>query len=342
MKCKTCGNESQTEECISCMIRSTSQIGIVAKEAYDRTHGLGLDSATESLLKSFKDNDKKDELDFSTKALLESFSSNEKMHGLGLGLISENIYSNMSNIQKESFLELERKNNLEKIEKLNKKLIEEREENKKNKKLSEESNNRISTMEAEIKLIREINSQNDEVIKKFKSDEKNVKDTIEFIDKLPNKYLSELKSTLEYRIKVFNRIGFYSLLVSGLTFLGYFVSLLFSLPVPTTAVSYFNNIFFIVFPTIVAFTSYRQGNLKSEELEKINEKLLNSNYLVASLQAIQRISKESDRDILVSINKLIDSILYKKDEKKVSDDLDINEVKTTLRDAALIIKTLNK
>lgn len=301
MKCKICGNESETEECISCKIGSLSQMGLVAKEAYDKTHGLGL--ATEAFLKNFKDNAKRDESDLAIKeALLRSFETNEKLYGLGLGSISENIYSNMSNIQKESSLEIELSNTKNEITKLKKEL----EKSNKNEEEVKITNEKLK--ESEIKYE---NLYKD--METLKSDEKKIKETIEFIDKLPNEHLSKLKITIEHRIKVFNRIGFYSLLVSGFAFLGYFVSLILSLPVPTTAISYFNNVFFIVFPTIVA-----------------------------SLQVIQKISEESDRDILVSINKLIDSILYKKDEKKVSDDLDINEVKTTLRDAALIIKTFNK
>lgn len=343
MKCKTCGNESQTEECISCKFGRT--LYLAAKEDNDKRDELAF--ATEALLKNFKDNAKRDELAFASEAFFKSSEANDKMYGLGLGSISENIYSNKSNIQKESSLELERKNNLEEIEKLKKELMKEREnaeKNSQNEKLLEESKNKILTIETETKLLQEKNSQYDKKIEKLKSDERKVEKTINFIEKIPHDHLKELKSTLEHRIQVFNRIGFFSLIVSGFTFFGYFVSLILSLPAPTTPVSYFNNVFFIVFPTIVAFTAYRQSNLKSEELEKVNEKLLNSNYLIASLQAIQKISKESDRDdnVLLSINKLIDSILYKKDEKKVSDDLDINEVKTTLRDAALIIKTFNK
>jgi len=112
-----------------------------------------------------------------------------------------------------------------------------------------------------------------------------------------------------------------------LTFFGYLSALIIDLPFPRTSVAYFTNIFFIVFPTLVAFSAFRQSNLKSKELERIDEKLLNSNYLVASLKAIQKISPENNtnEEVLKSINKLIDSILKSQSSEEEKEEETINQ-----------------
>lgn len=254
-------------------------------------------------------------------------------HQNELNNLINNDFLNKSNIEKESSLKTKLDNKEKELNDLKEKLekqnfpIEEKEELEEIIKQRELS---LFNMENELKVLQ--------------SNEKQVEDTIEFIEKLPTEHLSALKTNLADRIKFFNCIGKYSLIITALTFLGYLVALILNLPAPTTGVSYFNNVFFIVFPTIVAFTAFRQSNLKSKELEKINEKLLNSNYLVASLKAIQKISTESDtnKEVLVSINKLVDSILNVSNESQM-DDKDINltssQLSTILKNMSSMAKT---
>ncbi len=241
--------------------------------------------------------------------------------------------SNKSNIQKESSLEVELKNKENEINQLKKDL-----------KKSSSDNNDKEELEEIIGQLELSYSNIGEEIKLLKSNEKKVEETIDFIEKLPSEHLGTLKEKLERRITFFNWIGTISLIIASMAFVGYFYCLVTNIHAPTNAVAYFNNVFFIIFPTIVAFTSFRQSNLKSAELEKIDEKLLNSNYLVASLKAIQKISGENDTNekILSSITKLIDNILKTKEEnqedKKEEKSLTAGELSIILKNLTAIAK----
>jgi hypothetical protein len=231
-----------------------------------------------------------------------------------------------SNIEKESSLEVELASNKDEI-----KILEER--------LKNSSQNK-QQLEEEKKGLEKVNEKLEKKLKKLQSNEEKVEETIGFIDKLPTEHLGNLKNNLVKRIKFFNIIGTTSLVFTLITFLGYLGALILNLPAPTTGVSYFTNVFFIVFPTIVAFTAFRQSNLKSKELEKIDEKLLNSNYLVASLKAIQKISSEGDtnKEVLMSINKIVDSILkVSNDDKEIG--LSPSQLSTILKNVSSVTKT---
>lgn len=211
-----------------------------------------------------------------------------------------------------------------------------------------EDNNNIDKekheeIEQKLKETKEELKETKEEIKLFESNETTIKETINFIETLPEEHLKELKKNLEYRITVFNCIGIFSLWITLIMFFGHLVALAYGiLDKPTEAVGYLHNVFFIIFPTIVSFASYRQSNLKSKELEQVDEKLLNSNYLIASLQAIQKISQpnEANNNVLTSINKLVDSILKTKDTlpEEEGKALSASELSTILKNLTTIAK----
>lgn len=253
---------------------------------------------------------------------------------------ASNTINSKSNIQKESSLEIQLADKEKEINKL-KEELKENNTNNTDKKLLKER-------ESKLRKLEESSNNLQKEIETLKANEKKAEETIAFIDKLPNEHLTELKNKLETRIETFNLIGtiaLYTTVVSFIISFAYFIiHLVNNIPVNNNAIVYLTNVFFVVFPTILAFASFRQSNLKSKELEKVDEKLFNSKYLVASLNAIQRISRESggEEQILTSINKLIDSILKTKEERledeKEERSLTASELSSILKNVTALTK----
>ena len=231
--------------------------------------------------------------------------------GLGLGL------NKISNIDKEENLEKELRR------------IKQREKDLENQLNFAKQDNKITQLELE-KLQEEIKKAQDEKIKQeadikaLKIKEKKIDEAIEFISQTPKKHLDELKEKLNKRVSLFNALGTISLAVTALSFVGYFIALVLEMPRPVTIAQYLNNVFFIIFPAIIAFASYRQSNLKSKELEEIDTKLLNSEYLEGSLKVIQKLSTNENEQILETIDKLVNHTLNVKvsNEKEIPNEIE--------------------
>lgn len=256
----------------------------------------------------------------------QKFMKNNTMEDLNF---YNNYLKKKSNIEKESSIEVEREKNKKEIKRLKKQIEDTRN-------ITQEQ---LDEAQKTIKDFEDKNKELDTKLKKIQSSEEKIQKSIEFIDKFPSEHLQDLKTSLSERIDFFNKIGHRALIITFFTFFGYLGALIVELPIPKTSVAYFTNIFFIVFPTLVAFAALRQSNLKSKELEKIDEKLLNSKYLVGSLEAIQRISENNEEDILKSINKIIDSILKtSKEEEKEEKTWTTSELSTILKNVSSITK----
>lgn len=246
---------------------------------------------------------------------------------------TENKHKNESNMQKESSLEEELHDTKTEINKLNKELEQ-----------LYSKNQKTEELEKIIKQYEKDQFNIEKEIEFLKIDEKRILETIGFVETIPEQQINAFKTKVGKRIDFFDRIGTISLTITSATFIGSIYYLIGNQHTPTNLVMYLNNVFFVIFPAIIAFASFRQSNIKSIELEKKDEQLLNSNYLVGSLKAIHKVSAENERDknLLTTINKIIDSILKTKDEKKENEKEEkfftASELSTILKNVTSIAK----
>jgi len=128
-------------------------------------------------------------------------------------------------------------------------------------------------------------------------DSKNKKDEIlGFISYMPAELLGDIKTMLDNRIKFFNRIGIAGMIVSVSVFFVYLVCLFCELPLPDNVAKYAMYVFFVVFPMLIAFMSYRQSNIKNKELETINDTIIKNQNIYGAINAIHMLSPSDKAD----------------------------------------------
>jgi hypothetical protein len=118
---------------------------------------------------------------------------------------------------------------------------------------------------------------------------------------------------------------------------------IFDMPVVSNMPEYLMRVFIVVFPTVVAFAMIRQSNLKSKELSQIEQKELNSQYIVGSIKAINSIAKHDVRDekMVDAIEKVLDSAIDSPtSSSEDSADISAKELKDAIKDISIVAKSL--
>ena len=168
-----------------------------------------------------------------------------------------------------------------------------------------------------------------------------IKEIITFLAAMP-KEISEEQVYLKTRRKRFTLFGGLFLSLGVLTAVVLMVNILFAnklgLPIITNTPQYFAYALAIGFPMAMAFLFYRQANVKSKEIEKINEKSILVQQVENALNSYNvLLSGDELKDKTISsidrvINKIFDNNHKEEKSKK------IEESKLTISDVQKLFK----
>lgn len=123
------------------------------------------------------------------------------------------------------------------------------------------------------------------------------------------RYIKDLVTEYDERIRFFNLAGSYSLLISAIGFILYMYKL--EAHYINSTLAYFSNVFLIVFPIIIAMVFFSLSSKKLKEKHVLNNKVIFIDNMEGILLAINELSSEDEQKDKTTeiINKISNNLL---------------------------------